>query len=217
MIRLNTGAWRVYKTRGFGSTKPPNQSKGESLQDLNGIIIGSIGSQSGVKNGRPWTRFDIPFSDGKVYSTFKPEIATKATQLQGSPVSIRVTVKQTGDFTNFYLDDVAPEGQLPDAPENPSGMTTSQVGNTQGVISTPNFSSQNGDDGKRRSKEQIARESALIAAFSYPGEASVAKRYHLAEEIYETAIKGFDPDELTTSEEVASTVPEVDVGTDRVW
>jgi len=78
------------------------------VQDIEGQVL--------EVEGRPTARntiYDIKFSDGNTYSTFKQAIASKAQQLAGQFVSARVEVKQKGEFTNYDLVDIAPQGQLP--------------------------------------------------------------------------------------------------------
>lgn len=189
------------------------------MELINGVVLG-VGSASGNKGGRAWTRFDVQFSNGKTYSTFKPEISAMAVQLQGQPVSMIVNTVQRGDYTNTYLETIGPEGTL--------SMPEGSVENTQTTSVPQNFSANGGsDEGKRRSKEQIARESSLIAAFSAPegllGEPdNVEERIALAERLYGIAVDGFGQDsltvpDLTTPEEVATTVPGVTTGADRDW
>lgn len=178
---------------------------------INGVILG-VGSQSGTssKTGKPYTRFDINFSDGKTYTTFEPEISSTASTLQGQPVSMDVSVVQNGNFTNYYVNRVGLEGSLGEATENTQQNNILQNNSAEMVPA----------DEKKRSKEQIARESALIAAFSCPvpiSETNIYERMELAKRIYRAAVNDFDPDQSQTPEEVATTVPGVETGANRDW
>lgn len=182
------------------------------MQLINGVVL-SIGSKSGTgRNNRPYTKFDIQFSDGKNWSTFDATIAGKATSLQGQPATIIGQVTQRGEFTNYDLLDIGPEGSLslPEGVENTTNGFTPQ--NIPGVSDA---------DNKRRSKEQVRWESAIIAATNLPNDMDnitldyvldLAKRIYFAMETPPT-----NPQEPTTPEEVASTVPNTNVGADRDW
>jgi hypothetical protein len=57
-----------------------------------------------TRNGN--TRFVVRDSDGREYTTFRPEIGARAQQLQGSRVRIGYHEEQRGQYTNVYLDEV---------------------------------------------------------------------------------------------------------------
>ena len=178
------------------------------MQDINGVILG-VNSTSGnsQKTGRPYTRFDVQFSDGKTYTTFRPEVAGTATKLQGSAVSIRVNVYQDNFGMKYRLEEVAEEGQLPPMTEN--------TGN--GFIPQNNFQ-QNDNDNKRRSKEQVRWENAIIAASNLPASTSINDLVANAKLIYsEMENPPTEETTPTTTEEVAATVPGVETGADRDW
>ena len=81
--------------------------------DINVQVLNVQGSTT--RNGK--TKYEIALSDGNTYVTFDPNLATKAHGLQGQAVTARVKVEQKGQYTNLYLNDVAPQGQLaPAAP-----------------------------------------------------------------------------------------------------
>ena len=57
-----------------------------------------------TRNGN--TRFVVRDSEGREYTTFRPEIGARAQQLQGSRVRIGYHEEQRGQYTNVYLDQV---------------------------------------------------------------------------------------------------------------
>jgi hypothetical protein len=77
-------------------------------------IAGNVlsATQRVTTNGK--TVYDIAFSDGNTYATFDAKTFAKAQPFaaSGLPVSARVSVKQNGQYTNYYLNDIAPQGQL---------------------------------------------------------------------------------------------------------
>lgn len=75
-------------------------------------IVGQVLSVQGRPINSGKTIYEIAFGDGNTYVTFKGQLAEKANALKGQQASARVTVKQKGDFTNYYLDDIAPQGSL---------------------------------------------------------------------------------------------------------
>lgn len=176
-----------------------------AMQDLNGVVLG-VGSMSGTsKAGRPYTKFDVQFSDGKAYVTFKPEIATKASQLQGQPVTVRINVKQDGNFTNYYLEDVAPEGQL--APLTPEQYTPVQI--------VPQNNTGGGMDNKDTAIRKAVALKAAVDLIS-GGSAQIDELEVLTDRC-ERILKGESPvypgnNQAQTTQELASTVPNTQVG-----
>lgn len=75
-------------------------------------IQGTVLSATPRVVGGNRTIYDIAFSDGNTYTTFDAKIWAKVQQVGQQPATARVSVKQKGDYTNFYLDDIAPQGQL---------------------------------------------------------------------------------------------------------
>lgn len=182
------------------------------MQLINGVVLG-VGSQSGTSKstGRPYTRFDIQFSDGRTYVTFDAAKSGTAVQLQGQPVSLLVTVSQRGNFTDYRLEEIGPEGSLslPEGVENTSNGFTPQ-----------NNFQRNDDDNKRRSKEEVKWENAILAAAytTNDANANITEIEHRARQIYElmkTPPTNQDVD--ITPEEIAATVPNTNVGADRDW
>jgi hypothetical protein len=81
-------------------------------------ITGTVLSAAPRIVGNNKTIYDVAFSDGNTYVTFDAAIWAKVQTVGQQPASARVSVKQNGDFTNFYLNDIAPQGQL-----GPPGVT----------------------------------------------------------------------------------------------
>ena len=109
-------------------------------------------------NGK--TVYDIAFSDGNTYATFKGDLFTKAQGLQGQQASARVSVKQKGEYTNFYLNDIAPAGQLA-----PPGVTLHQPSAAQPPQPAP--APQGGMSAEREQK--IVKQSSFATAFKFVG------------------------------------------------
>lgn len=78
-------------------------------------IVGQVLSVSGRPTKSNRTIYDIAFSDGNKWTTFDGEVAQKANALVGQTVSARVEVSQKGQYTNYNILDIAPQGQLPPA------------------------------------------------------------------------------------------------------
>ena len=86
-------------------------------------IVGQVLSVSGRPTRNNRTIYDVAFSDGQKYTTFDGEVAQKANALVGQTVSARVEVSQKGQYTNYNILDVAPQGQLaPAAFPQPAGV-----------------------------------------------------------------------------------------------
>ena len=75
-------------------------------------ISGTVLSATPRVTGNGKTVYDIAFSDGNTYATFDAKIWAKVQAVGQQPASARVSVKQNGNYTNFYLNDIAPQGQL---------------------------------------------------------------------------------------------------------
>jgi len=82
--------------------------------EINGTVLSATPRVTGTGK----TVYDIAFSDGNTYATFDAKIWAKVQSVGQQPASARVSVKQNGQYTNFYLNDIAPQGQLP-----PPGVT----------------------------------------------------------------------------------------------
>lgn len=82
------------------------------MQDIVGQVLGVTGTP--VRNGSG-VKYDVSFSDGQSYSTFKQPLAAKAQALQGQMASARIDSKLSADGqrTFYNLEDIAPQGQLP--------------------------------------------------------------------------------------------------------
>lgn len=178
-------------------------------------IVGQVLSVSGRATNRGGTIFDIAFSDGQKYTTFQNEIAQKANGLVGQPVSARVTVKPSKDgrFTNYYLEDIAPQGQLPAQAMPAPGGTVIPI--SAGATEQAQIPMQAPDTTK---DERITRLSALKTAFEFVGalfngagpETLQEAREHaleLARDLYQIGYYGQSPAEMPdTPEEVAAVV-----------
>jgi hypothetical protein len=57
------------------------------------------------------TRYSVRDADGAEYTTFRPGIGEQARQLEGQRARLEFHEEQRGNFTNVYLDGVAPAGE----------------------------------------------------------------------------------------------------------
>jgi hypothetical protein len=134
-------------------------------------IQGSVLSVQGRNTRNGSTIYDIAFSDGNTYTTFDPDLATKANNLAGQAVSARVKVEQKGRFTNFYLNDIAPAGQLaPQALPAPGG-TAVGVPVAGGIPIVSNGGGSGGGRGGMTPEREakIVKQNVLGTAFGFVG------------------------------------------------
>lgn len=84
-----------------------------ATQDVTGTILDvqAVPTKSGK------VKYDVAFSDGKKYATFKQDLATAAANLKGQQgITLRVETSQNGQYTNHDLVEVGPMGPLPAQP-----------------------------------------------------------------------------------------------------
>jgi hypothetical protein len=151
-------------------------------------ITGSVlGVEGRSVNGK--TIYDVAFSDGVKYATFKQPVADAAQRLVGQPAVADVTVKQKGQYMNYYLDEIAPgagASQLPLAP------AISPIPVNTGVGRSPEV------------EQRIVRQNVIGTAFNFiahvytgAGEEALAEaKGHalaLAKELYSHAFHGQAP------------------------
>lgn len=55
-------------------------------------------------DGQSFTAHAFPAEDGNKYETLQGDVAQKAADLVGKPAKIRYSVKQNGEYTNYYID-----------------------------------------------------------------------------------------------------------------
>lgn len=143
------------------------------MQEIVGQVLAVTGRTT--RNGK--TAYDVAFSDGNTYTTFSPQLATKAQQLQGQAVSARVSVTQRGQYTNLNLEDIAPQGQLaPMAfpaqpgtaipmPAAPTNVAAPPAAAAPGIPITQGGGRQRDPEVEQR----IVRQSSLATAFNFVG------------------------------------------------
>lgn len=161
------------------------------MQVISGTQILGVES-SPTKTGG--TRYKINLANGTSPSCFDLPLATKAQQLMGQVVDVRV--EQKGDFWNFK--DVAPAGSFPPA-ALPAGTP---LGAPTAFQSTPSTIPQapQGEDPIERSK-RIVRQNVLGTSFGFVGqlftgagdaeiEQAKGVALQLARELYEIAFNG---------------------------
>jgi hypothetical protein len=130
--------------------------------DISGQVLSVVGRNVNTKYGQK-TVFDIMFSDGQTYSSWKADIATKAQQLQGQTVDART--EKRGSYTDIV--DIAPLGQLAQAAVAATGalLSPSGVVGNGGAPPIPIVASQGGMSPERESK--IVKQSCLSTAFNF--------------------------------------------------
>lgn len=146
------------------------------MQEIVGQVLGVTGRTT--RNGK--TAYDVAFSDGNTYTTFSPQLATKAQQLQGQAVSARVSVTQRGQYTNLNLEDIAPQGQLapmafPAQPGTAIPMPSAPI--PGGVVGAPAaqgsaipIQTQQGGRRDPAVEQRIVRQNVLGTAFGFVGD-----------------------------------------------
>lgn len=209
------------------------------MQDIDGQVLEVTGRKS--KDGKH-DMYDVAFSDGNKYTTFEYDLAQKALGLKGQAVSARTEIKQNGKWTNFNLEDIAPQGQLgplltpnggtpvglgPPGPQPVVAAATPPPYQTGVQPSIPFQQQENQIDKAQR----IVRQNVLGTAHAFVGalfqgagpealqEAS-EKALALARELYVIAWTGGAEQPAqsvpATPEEVAAAVPGVQVGTESL-
>ena len=73
-------------------------------------VLGVSSRQS--RNGQH-TMYDVQLSDGQKYTTFDPDLAQQAAQLQGQNVAANVSLEQNGRYLNRNLLAIGAPGTLP--------------------------------------------------------------------------------------------------------
>jgi len=119
-------------------------------------ISGTVLSATPRVTGNGKTIYDINFSDGNTYTTFDAKIWAKVQAVGQQPASARVSVKQNGNYTNFYLNDIAPQGQL--------AATSAPVATAAPQVVRP----QNGGMSPER-EQKIVKQSSFSTAFNFIG------------------------------------------------
>ena len=151
-------------------------------------ISGTVLSAAPRIVGNNKTIYDVNLSDGNTYTTFDAKLWAKVAPLIGQAVSARVAVKQNGNYTNFYLNDIAPQGQL--------AATSAPVATPAPLPLAPAISPASRGGGMSPEREQkIVKQSSLATAFKFVGslyqgageselEAAKALAHELAKELY---------------------------------
>lgn len=127
------------------------------MEDKIGQVLGVTGTQT--RTGK--TKYEVAFSDGQKYTTFHPDLATKAQNLVGQQVSVRTDTEINGQYTNLYLRDISPQGQLaPLAMPVPAGTP----------VAAPIPIAPASSNGRSPEVEQrIVRQNVLGTAFNFVG------------------------------------------------
>jgi hypothetical protein len=197
--------------------------------EITSHVIGVQGRQT--KAGVTW--YDVAFADGNTYSTKDGVLAGKAQSLVGQNVSANVETQQRGQYTNKYLNDIAPAGQLPAASTpNPNGVANAQATLNSappligGVPPIP--VSSGGMDPAREAK--IVKQSLLSTSLGFVGQLysgagpevqaeALEAGLTIAKALYAEVMGGQTPAPAPTPQAVAAAVPGVQVGSEdlKTW
>jgi hypothetical protein len=118
--------------------------------DANGVNSGT--QQRPLSNGKVIyeTAANLETTEGIQaikLATFDANLAQRANSLNGQRCSFRFNVEQKGQYTNYYLNDIAPEGQLPVDSGIPTAQSAGGKSGGQG---------RSGGGGYKRSPEETA-------------------------------------------------------------
>ena len=118
-----------------------------------------VRTKSGSSARGPWTMTIFKAADGREYTTFKGDLASKANALLNQTVELEYSERQNGQYTNYDLEGVEAAAVGAVVPQ----VYTEAV--TQPAVSSPPI--KNND--QFRTKEQIMRTDALNAALTMFG------------------------------------------------
>jgi hypothetical protein len=146
-----TLVWKAYPTGGH--------------VDISGQVLSVVGRNVNTKYGAK-TVYDIVFSDGQTYSSWKADIATRAQQLQGQTVDARPETR--GSYTDIVA--IAPLGQLAQAAVAATGALLSPSG-AVGNGAAPPIPIVASQGGSRSPEDQsrIVKQSCMKIAFGFIG------------------------------------------------
>jgi hypothetical protein len=111
--------------------------------------------KSGSSARGPWTMSIFKAADGREYTTFKGDLASKANALLNQTVELEFSESQNGQYTNYDLEDVAAT----------AGPTVADAVRVQ----APPVVNGSAKNDQYRTKEQIMRTDALNAALTLFG------------------------------------------------
>lgn len=137
-------------------------------------VRGTVLAVNGKSTGKG-PIYEVAFSDGQTYATFKNEIADAAKRLQGQPAVIQVTSKTKGQYTNYYLDSIEPgQGAIEGAP-TPIPVSTTNTGGRSPEV-----------------EQRIVRQNVLGTAFNYAAQMGESEEFALglAKRLYQIAYYG---------------------------
>lgn len=144
--------------------------------DISGQVLAVTGRNVNTKFG-PKIAYDIAFSDGRTYTAWKAEVATKAQQLQNQQVDARYDEKtNVGNdgtvYTNYTLQDIALSGQLPSEAAAAIGISSAPVVNGANIPGGgPTIPMQQKGGGMSPEREsKIVKQSCLSTAFNFVGQ-----------------------------------------------
>lgn len=154
--------------------------------------------------------YEIRFSDGNTYSTWKAALGAAAKGAVNTPVAADVSVKPNGQYTNYYWNGFKPV-------VGGAGTSTPTVLHTPIPVAP---APQNGGMSPER-EQKIVRQSSLSTAFNFVGQLyqgagpdahdeAVALARKLAKGLYESVFH--HEQKPATPQQVAEQVPGVQVG-----
>lgn len=192
-------------------------------------VLGVSSRQS--RNGQH-TMYDVQLSDGQKYTTFDPDLAQQAAQLQGQNVAANVSLEQNGKYLNRNLLAIGAPGTLP-APVPQAGAVAIPAGQPVGqpVVGTPGVitpaPSGGGGGMSVEDKARITRLSAAGTAFDFvsrlfagagpeAGKQATEIARSLTESLVAYGHNGTWPGVPATPAQVAAAVPGVQVGVEGI-
>jgi hypothetical protein len=163
--------------------------------DISGQVLSVVGRNVNTKYGQK-TVYDIMFSDGQTYSSWKADIATKAQMYAAQKNAdgaitqpaqlVDARTEKRGSYTDIV--DIAPLGHLAQAAVAATGalLSPSGVVGNGGAPPIPIVASQGGMSPERESK--IVKQSCLSTAFNFVGNFKFGPEYVELDEAVATAL-----------------------------
>lgn len=185
------------------------------MQEITAQVLKVEGKKS--KNGQS-TYYDVSLSDGNDWRTFDANLANTAAALQGQVVTAHGEIVQRGQYTNYDLQAIGPQGSLAALP-----VVAGTPVVVNGAVATPNIPMVS-PPSQEETDKRISKFASVKTAFAFVGqlcegagpeaiEESAAKALVLAKELYAQVYGTSEAQVIpTTPAEVAAAVPGVQVG-----
>ena len=182
------------------------------MYEISAQVLSVVGGPAG-SSGK--TKYEVAMSDGQKYVTFNGPLAAKADSLKGQVVAARVDVKQNGQYTNYYLNDIGLPGTLA-ALANPTQVASVPA---QTLAAIPFVKDERVPDKERQ--KLIVRQNVLGTAFDFvaalyngAGPEALEEARDQALDLAKTLYGRVFAQDAVAPEPVAVTVPDT-VGADQ--